>query len=342
MQILTNSNGPVRATESRWQQQMKLAIRSPERLARELDLPLDAICPRQANGCGKGSFPLFVPLPYLARIERGNPQDPLLLQVLPTHQENEMAPGFSEDPIDESSFLAATGLLHKYLGRALMIVSGTCAIHCRYCFRRHFPYSESSGLATGWQEAVDHLRADNSIREVILSGGDPLTVVDAQLEALIDRLESINHLRRLRVHTRLPVVIPQRITQQLVNRLTCSTLRTVFVIHCNHANEVDSEVAAAVNRLTGNSIPVLNQSVLLRGVNDSLAALTGLSERLIQIGVIPYYLHQLDPVAGAAHFQVPVERGLELVEQMRATLSGYLVPRYVQEIPGLQSKTKLA
>ena len=339
MKILTDHTSIVRATEFSWQQHLKLAIRCPKQLAERLDLPLDTLCPIQSTG----SFPLFVPLPFLSRIRLGDPQDPLLQQVLPSRRENDWHPDFLQDPVGESRFQAAAGLLHKYTGRALIVVTGTCAIHCRYCFRRHFPYENSSTLAGGWQAAVDHLRSDRSIHEVILSGGDPLTVVDSQLETLLNSLEDfLPHVKRLRIHTRLPIVIPQRITPRLVAMLASSRLTAVVVVHANHANEIDAEVAAAIGRLTASSISVLNQSVLLKGVNDDPVALVELSERLVEIGVLPYYLHQLDPVAGAAHFEVPVARGLELMQHLRRTLPGYMVPRYVREIPGELSKTILA
>ncbi len=338
MKILTDTNGLVRATETSWQQHLKMAIRCPQQLADRLDLPLDSICPKQSTS----SFPLFVPLPFLSRIRPGDRNDPLLRQVLPSSRENEWHPDFSLDPVGDSRFQVTTGLLHKYTGRALMVVTGTCAIHCRYCFRRHFPYENSSTMARGWQAAVDHLANDHSIHEIILSGGDPLTVVDSQLETLIDRLKGIHHIKRLRIHTRLPIVIPQRITRRLVALLAKSRLTAVVVVHANHANEIDSEVAAAIDRLRSNSISVLNQSVLLKGVNDDPVALVELSDRLVEIGVLPYYLHQLDPVAGAAHFEVPVARGLELMTHLRRTLPGYMVPRYVREIPGEPSKTILA
>lgn len=338
MKILPDHTRIVRATESSWQQHLKLAIRCPQQLAKRLDLPLDSLCPTQSTG----SFPLFVPLPFLNRIRLGDPRDPLLQQVLPSPRENDRHPDYLQDPVGESGFQAAAGLLHKYAGRALIVMTGTCAIHCRYCFRRHFPYENSNTLADGWQAAVEYLGNDLSIHEVILSGGDPLTVVDAKLETLINSLESLPHVKRLRIHTRLPIVIPQRITPRLVALLASSRLTAVVVVHVNHPNEIDAEVAAAIGQLTRSSMLVLNQSVLLKGVNDDPVALVELSERLVEIGVLPYYLHQLDPVAGAAHFEVPVARGLELMQHLRRTLPGYMVPRYVREIPGELSKTILA
>jgi EF-P beta-lysylation protein EpmB len=317
---------------------MKLAVRCPRRLAEYLELPPEAIGCEQAAS----EFPLFVPLPYLERMQPGNPADPLLRQVLPSREECQFEPGFSHDPVGESQFQPARGLLQKYQGRVLLVATGSCAIHCRYCFRRHFPYGHGDRTRSAWDEAINHIERDLSITEVILSGGDPLTLVDAGLEQLIRRIENISHVVRLRIHTRLPIVIPQRMTEDLVNTLARSRLMVVVVVHCNHANEIDDAVGRAIGLLTGNSITVLNQAVLLQGVNDEIESLVALSGRLFDLRVLPYYLHQLDPVAGAAHFQVPIERGLQLVQQMRMRLPGYLVPRYVQEIAGQPNKTILA
>ena len=234
------------------------------------------------------------------------------------------------------------GVLKKYSGRALFIVTGACAIHCRYCFRREFPYASNSVLGAGWDEAVATIAEDESIEEVIFSGGDPLTVVDDQLKALINRLEAIPHVRRLRIHTRLPIMIPNRITEDLTAMLKGSRLEVVVVIHANHANELDDEVAAAVARLKATGATLLNQSVLLAGVNDQSQTLIDLSKRLLAIGVLPYYLHQLDQVIGTSHFEVPVSRGIKIIAAMRASLPGFAVPRYVQEIPGQPNKTVLA
>ena len=320
-----------------WQQHMKEAIRDPNLLAKRLNLPTEAICPQQSAG----DFPLFVPLPYLSRIEIGNPQDPLLLQVLPQAQESAQESGYSTDPLEEDSFSLAPGLLQKYDSRVLMVTTGACAIHCRYCFRRNFPYSESPRSMDAWEPTLQKVEADESVREVILSGGDPLTLVDSLLEQLVTRIESIQHIRRLRIHTRLPVVIPQRITDSLISILQHSRLQPVIVIHANHANELDDEAASALEKFKLTNTVLLNQSVLLRGVNDSIAALQNLSQRLIECGVTPYYLHQLDKVQGTGHFHVPIETGKSLIKQLRAQVSGYLVPRYVQEIPGRQNKTNL-
>jgi EF-P beta-lysylation protein EpmB len=219
-----------------------------------------------------------------------------------------------------------------------MIAARACAVHCRYCFRRHFPYKELPGLARQRDDTLSLISADGSIEEVILSGGDPLTATDATLAKLMDGLEAIPHLRRLRVHTRLPIMIPQRVTGALVARLRGSHLTTIVVVHANHANEIDSHVASSLRRVVDAGIPVLNQTVLLRGVNDTTDALVALSQRLLDCRVMPYYLHQLDRVAGAAHFEVPIERGRQIIGEMRARLPGYAVPRYVRETPRGESK----
>ena len=336
MTILPNSSELVGA-DLTWQQHMKSAVRCAGELARQLEIPFESICPVQSDG----PFPLFVPLPYLARIEPGNPNDPLLKQVLPSYQENANESG-SADPVSESEFLLTPGLLQKYQGRALLVVNGTCAIHCRYCFRRHFPYDKIAAGRESWREPLAAIAKDESITEVILSGGDPLTLIDDSIEELFGEIEAIDHVSRIRIHTRLPIVIPQRVTSNLIEVIRRSRLDFVVVVHCNHANEIDEAVAASLQDLRPVVSALLNQSVLLRGVNDNAASLISLSERLIETGTLPYYLHQLDPVRGAMHFEVSVEEGLQLIESMRAQIPGYLVPRYVREIPGKASKTILA
>jgi EF-P beta-lysylation protein EpmB len=232
--------------------------------------------------------------------------------------------------------------LHKYDGRALLIATGSCAIHCRYCFRREFPYGEQQASAGRFRHALEQIAADESIAEVILSGGDPLSLSNARLAELGARLESIPHLRRLRIHSRHPVVLPGRVDEGLLDWLGGLRLSTVLVIHANHAAEIDGEVEAALAALSGCRVLLLNQSVLLRGVNDSVEALAALSERLADVGVLPYYLHLLDRVRGAAAFEVPEGRARELAEALRGLLPGYLVPRLVREVPGERSKTPVA
>jgi EF-P beta-lysylation protein EpmB len=287
------------------------------------------------------SFPLFAPRGYIARMQPGNPHDPLLRQVLPLGEELAEVPGFTGDPVGDAEAAQSPGLLHKYHGRALLVTTGACAIHCRYCFRRHFPYSETPRSPADWQPAIDLIAADETIEEVLLSGGDPLTLVDEHLAALVARLAQVPHLKRLRIHTRLPIIIPERVTAELLAWLRGTRLTPLVVVHANHANELDESVAAALARLVDAGIPVLNQAVLLRGVNDSPAALIDLSRRLVNLRVLPYYLHQLDRVAGAAHFEVPIARGIELIAALHAALPGYAVPRYVPEIAGEAGKRVL-
>jgi EF-P beta-lysylation protein EpmB len=272
----------------------------------------------------------------------GDPHDPLLRQVLPLAEELDEAPGFSADPVGDENAVIQPGLLQKYSGRVLLISSGVCAIHCRYCFRRAYPYFEGPKSLSQWDSVIERIGADPSIEEVLLSGGDPLTLVDQVLAELVNRLERIAHLRRLRIHTRLPVVIPERVNDELLEWLGNTRLAPIVVIHINHPAEIDGAVEAAISRLFSRGILVLNQSVLLKGVNDDPAVLRDLCCRLIDLRVLPYYLHQLDRVRGAAHFEVPVSRGRELIAQLREVLPGYAVPRYVQEVPGGTSKHVLA
>jgi EF-P beta-lysylation protein EpmB len=322
----------------RWQTLLKTAIRDPRTLCQYLQLPSSWISDAEQAA---RLFPLFAPLPYVDRIERGNPADPLLRQILPLQEEFDSPPGFVTDPVGDEEARLAPGLLHKYQGRALMIVTGACAIHCRYCFRRHYPYSEQPHSLDQWAPALQAIEEDESLEEIILSGGDPLTLVDSQLAELATRLADIKHLKRIRIHTRLPIMIPERVNDALLEWLTGTRLTPVFVIHCNHPAEIDDSVAASLGRLSDAGIPLLNQAVLLRGINDHETTLVNLMQQLVNLRVIPYYLHQLDPVRGAHHFEVPVARGLALMEHLKSHLPGYAVPRYVQERAGEAGKTEL-
>jgi len=272
----------------------------------------------------------------------GDPHDPLLRQVLATADEDHSPPGFGDDPVGDEEATLSPGLIRKYRSRALLITTGACAIHCRYCFRRHFPYHSAPKSVDDWQAALDEVAEDEQIDEVILSGGDPLTLVDSTLAGLAERIARIDHVQRLRIHTRLPIVIPQRVTTELLNWLRATPLATIMIVHANHPSEIDDDVAQSLAKFVDAGIPVLNQSVLLRGVNDDIDALVGLSRRLVNLRVMPYYLHQLDRVRGAAHFEVPLARGMKLVEDMRQHLPGYAVPRFVREIAGERSKRLLA
>jgi EF-P beta-lysylation protein EpmB len=320
-----------------WQQVMKEAVRNGAELCRLVGVPLEL-----ADDAAARDFPVFAPRGYIARMRFGDAADPLLRQVLPLKAETDAVPGFSIDPVSDNRAKLAPGLLQKYPGRVLMVTTGVCAIHCRYCFRRHFGYSESPRSLADWEPSIAEIESDPSVHEVILSGGDPLTLVDRQLAALVERLAEIPHLRRLRIHTRLPIMIPERVTDELLRWLRGTRLTPIMVIHANHAAELDDAVAMAIGRLVDSGVPLLNQAVLLRGVNDGTDSLVALSERLVEMRVMPYYLHQLDRVAGAAHFEVPVAEGLRLIEEMRSRLPGYAVPRYVAEIAGETSKHVLA
>jgi EF-P beta-lysylation protein EpmB len=322
-----------------WQLAMKDAIRDGEELCRVLGLPLTlAAAGRKASR----RFSLFVPRGFAARIRPGDAADPLPRQVLPAEDELVSPPGFVADPVAEAAAVRQPGLLQKYRGRALLVTTGLCAVHCRYCFRRHFPYSDGPRSLDAWRPALAHLAADKSLREIILSGGDPLSLGDGTLGELMEQLATIRHLRRLRIHTRLPIMIPERVTDEFIALLRGGRLRPIVVVHANHANELDAAVAGALAKIADAGIMLLNQAVLLAGVNDSLAAQIALCERLVDLRVWPYYLHQLDPVAGAAHFQVPIAAGRQIMEGLRARLPGYAVPRYVQEIPGARNKVVLA
>ncbi|GAA5126915.1 EF-P beta-lysylation protein EpmB [Alloalcanivorax gelatiniphagus] len=289
---------------------------------------------------GDSDFPLRVPRRYLARITPGDPHDPLLRQVLASGRERDTVPGYGADPLAEADHTPVPGLLHKYHGRALLVVTGACAVHCRYCFRRHFPYQ--SHLSGGrWKQALDWLRAHPDIREVILSGGDPLTLSNQRLAGLMDELAAIPHLDRLRIHSRTPVVIPERLDDELRALLDTPRWRVTLVLHANHPREIDADLAGRCRALGRAGVTLLNQAVLLAGVNDDAETLAALSDRLHDAGVLPYYLHQLDAVAGAAHFAVSDHRALALHDALRARLPGFLVPRLAREEPGRHSKTVL-
>ena len=322
-----------------WQRLLADAIDDPAVLLRALDLP-EHLLPAARRAAAL--FPLRVPAPYLKRIRPGDAADPLLRQVLPLDLECETRPGYSADPLGESAAQPVPGLLKKYHGRALLIATGACAVHCRYCFRRHFPYADAHAGGSRLEPALAAIAADASIGEVILSGGDPLTLSDARLAELAHRLTAIGHVHTLRIHSRLPVVLPQRVDGGLLDWLGRLPLRKVLVLHSNHAAEVDREVEDALAALAAAGVTLLNQAVLLRGVNDDADTLVSLSERLHRAAVLPYYLHLLDRVQGAAHFEVSETRGVALIAALRARLPGYLVPRLVREQPGADGKTIIA
>lgn len=318
-----------------WKEELREAVSGVDRLLallglRESDLGAGVIL--------DSDFPLRVPASFVRRMEPGNPRDPLLLQVLPLASEQETVAGFTADPLLESTYNPVPGIVHKYRGRALLITSPACAIHCRYCFRRHFPYADNNPGKRAWRRSLDYIAGEDSITEVILSGGDPLTSDDRHLAWLAGEIANIPHVRRLRIHTRLPVVIPQRVDDDLLRWLGDSRLQLAVVLHANHPGEIDAELGRAVARLRNTGATVLNQTVLLRGINDSPDALVSLSERLFSIGVLPYYLHMLDPVAGAHHFRVEDDTASALYSAMKSRLPGYLLPRLVRDVPGARSK----
>ena len=329
---------PAALVPVRWQQALREAVRDPREL---LDLlGLDRLAPRLSDEA-MVQFPLRVPRGFVARMRHGDPSDPLLRQVLPLDDEMRPMPGFGLDAVGDGAAKTAPGVIQKYRGRALLVATGSCAIHCRYCFRRHFPYAEETAARDGWREAVDLIRQDASIEEVLLSGGDPLSLSNGKLAELTGALADISHLRRLRIHSRLPIVVPERVDDGLMGWLSALPWPVTLVVHANHANEFDGTVDAALGRLRAAGVHLLNQAVLLRGVNDSVEALTALSERGFAAGVLPYYLHQLDRVAGVAHFEVDDAHARALHAGLAARLSGYLVPRLVREIPGDTGKRPL-
>jgi len=324
---------------SGWRDQLRQAVRDPDVLVDLLELPEEL---RPGARMAAELFSLVVPHAFLSRMRRGDPDDPLLRQVLPIDAEAGPAPaGFSSDPVGEEGASKAAGMLQKYHGRALLIVAPVCAVACRYCFRRHYPYDETpSGLAE-WRPALEAIAQSPDIEEVILSGGDPLMRSDEWLSELIVQLEAIPHVRRLRIHTRLPIVIPDRVTDGLLAMLSNTRFAPTVVVHANHPAEIDEACGAALLRLVKAGVPVLNQSVLLRGINDEVSVLADLSRRLLDVRVMPYYMSQLDPVVGAAHFEVSIERGLEIVAELRKQLPGFGVPRYVQEVVGAAHKVEV-
>ncbi|MFN0055531.1 MAG: EF-P beta-lysylation protein EpmB [Planctomycetales bacterium] len=318
-----------------WHRALAEAIRDPDELIDRLGLPesLRAAARRAAR-----LFPLLVPRSYLDRMHPGEPEDPLLRQVLPLDLEEIETPGYTLDPVADEAARQTPGLLQKYHGRALLIATGACAVHCRYCFRRHYPYGDEPKRLEDWGPAFRAIAADSTLSEVILSGGDPLMLTDQRLAAMIQRVAGIPHVRRLRLHTRLPIVLPERVTPALLDLLTTAGPTPIVVVHANHPQELVGPCAAALQRMVRGGVTVLNQAVLLRGVNDTVAVLAGLCEELVNLGVIPYYLHQLDRVQGAAHFEVSEAWGLQLIEELRARLPGYAVPTYVREVAGEFSK----
>ncbi len=328
-----------------WQRQLAEAVRDPVELLALLDLTPADLGPdvtARSLAAAAAQFPLRVPRAFIDRMRRGDPRDPLLLQVLASAAELQSVDGYVADPLEETSARDVPGLLRKYQGRALLITTGACAVHCRYCFRRHYDYAaDQQSEAPRWSAALDAIAADESLEEVILSGGDPLALGNARLAQLLERLAGMPRLQRIRIHTRTPIVLPARVDAGLIAALEPLRERLVIVLHANHPAEIDAATTAALRELAATSNALLNQSVLLAGVNDAAPTLAALSHQLFAAQVLPYYLHQLDRVAGAAHFAVPDDRARALHQQLLDTLPGFLVPRLVREVPGAGGKTPL-
>ncbi len=317
--------------QNHWQKLLKQGFRDTHQLLDALNLShLDEI---------HTQFPLRVPLGFVARMQQGDANDPLLLQVLPQARENTFSLGYQQDPVGDKSKSPMPGLIHKYHGRVLITVTGSCAINCRYCFRRHFPYSDHR---PDWDKIIDYIKGDPSIKEIIFSGGDPLIAPDYYFEKIIKQLESIPHLTTLRIHSRLPIVLPERLCDDFFAWFAKPKLKPVLVIHCNHPNEINEHVKLFLLKAKNHHITLLNQSVLLKNVNDDANTLKTLSEKLFDSSVLPYYLHQLDKVQGAAHFAVNDNTAHEIIHQLRQHLPGYLVPKLVREIAGWEYKMPLA
>ncbi|UJF19519.1 EF-P beta-lysylation protein EpmB [Vibrio sp. SS-MA-C1-2] len=325
------------SVEQNWLNELANAISDPLELLQQLKLD-----PNQwkKDIPARKLFSQRVPLSFVARMEQGNPNDPLLRQVMPCADEFNHTLGFSHDPLLEQDN-PIPGLLHKYHNRVLMILKGGCAINCRYCFRRHFPYSDNPGNKKQWSVAIDYIKTKPQISEVILSGGDPLMAKDVELSWLFEQLEAIPHVKHLRIHSRLPVVIPSRITEPLCSLIKNSRFNVVVVTHINHPNEIDTTLEQAMEKLKKANATLLNQSVLLKGVNDNAQTLIALSERLFEVGILPYYLHLLDKVQGAGHFLVSDQQARQIMTEVVPNLSGYLVPRLMREIGGRSSKTPI-
>lgn len=320
-----------------WQNELRNAVTGLEELFDLLALDKNLL-----NGwAALEKFPLKVPRNFIARMRKGDINDPLLRQVLPTQSELTISSNYQSDPLEEKKYNPLPGLLHKYQGRVLLTLSSMCGINCRYCFRKDFAYEKNNPGSLGWEKVYDYIAADKTISEVILSGGDPLVVNDQTLKKITQKLELIPSIKRLRIHTRMPIVLPNRMTTELINAITSKQFKTILVTHCNHPQEINAAVKSAMTRLSQNKITLLNQSVLLRGVNDDVDVLVALSEALYDAGILPYYLHLLDKVNGTAHFDIDSTIARKLHWEMMQRLSGFLVPKLVCEKPGAPAKIPL-
>lgn len=320
-----------------WQKELANVVTDPQTLLEMLDIKPHAYL---KHFKARELFPVRVPRPFISRMKKGDINDPLLKQVMPLNSEFILDDNYVTDPLEEHDTVAE-GLLHKYRHRVLLIVKAGCAINCRYCFRRHFPYADNSPNKIRWRQALDYIAVHPEVNEVIFSGGDPLMASDEHLTWLIKEIEKIKHVTRLRIHSRLPVVIPQRLTPELVRLLANSRLKTTMVFHINHPNEVDQAFISAIEPLRAARIPLFNQSVLLKDINDNARVLSDLSELLFDAGIQPYYLHMFDPVQGAAHFDVKEQEAIKIITEMLAILPGFLMPKLVREIAGEANKTPI-
>jgi EF-P beta-lysylation protein EpmB len=321
-----------------WQQALSSAITDPEELINLLELDYAFLEPAKK---ATALFPLKIPRAFLSRIKKGNPYDPLLLQFLPLGLELEDHSGFTKDPLNELAVNPEKGLLHKYRGRVLLTLTSVCGVNCRFCFRRHFPYEDNNPGTTGWEKTLEYIAKDKSISEVILSGGDPLVASDNLLNQFSKKLALIPHIKRLRIHSRMPIVLPERICDEFLQWIKESPLKIILVTHSNHPNEINEDVKMAMQKLQEAKVTLLNQSVLLKKINDDAKTLIHLSEALFEAGILPYYLHVLDKVQGSAHFDMAREKAFTLHQEMSACLPGFLVPKLVCEQPGAQAKTPI-
>ena len=333
--FMLNPQSETQHFAKNWQQQLADAFSSIDELCDYLHLEIKDL---PVSLAATKNFPLRVPLSFAASIKKGDSNDPLLRQILPISDEMTLYPGFSDDPVGDLPAAIQAGVLHKYHGRTLFINTGSCAINCRYCFRRNFPYSDLQLNKTSENAGIEYIASQSDIAEVILSGGDPLTLSDARLKTLIQKLSSIEHLKRIRIHSRLPIVLPARITAELLNTLNECGKQIVIIVHCNHANEINSRVKTALSLLKQQGFSLFNQAVLLKGVNDHADILSQLSEKLFELGVMPYYLHLLDKASGTGHFEVTEATGVALIKQLQNGLPGYLIPKLVKEQAGQKSK----
>ena len=320
-----------------WQKELANVVTCPKVLLEMVGLSSQV---HENDIKARSLFPVRVPLPFIKKIRHGDANDPLLLQVMPRHQEFLTKSGFNKDPLLEQDN-NQPGLLHKYKSRVLVMFKTCCAVNCRYCFRRHFPYQENQLNKRSLIDALSYIKSDKNINEVILSGGDPLMAKDDAISWFLDELEQIPQIKRMRIHSRLPVVIPVRITEQLCERLAKSPLKIIFVNHINHANEIDNDFKNAMNMLKQANVLLLNQAVILKDVNDTVDAQINLSEALFDTDVMPYYLHLLDKVEGASHFDIDEAQAIKIMAELLEALPGFLVPKLVREIGGQKSKTPI-